>query len=794
MNLAYARGDLRKNRGTHIALLLVLTLGALLMASGAMVIERMWGAVDQLFERAQPPHFLQMHQGPYDRGALESFAADHPEIESWLITEMIGFDSAFLAWERPSTGESGDFSTSLIDNLFVTQNEEFDFLLDETDGIPLPADGEVYVPVAQQQAFALEVGDLLHVRAASGVQTFTIAGFVRDAQMASSLSSATRFLVSANDRDALIAGGGGTPEIIVEYLTGDPTLGAQLQTAYEANGQLPMNGQGVTYDIIRLVNVFSDGLVALALMFISGLLIAIALISVRFMIRGTIQDEVHEIGTMKAIGIPNRQISALYLSKYVVMTLLACVLGGVLALFATRALTASVQANYAAAPVTLASAVVPVVALTAVFVLVVGIAWGVLRAVSRIDVVRALIHGSTLTEREAARRAKRLGRRASRSAFRSFRGGSMNAMLARIDLRTDLGHWLLIPTVFALAAVLVALPMSLLNTLQSPHFVRYLGASEGDLRIDLPYSGDLASVHSALLSQLDDDDRFVDVRSYANAVYEIEGEGGWEVFRTEIGDYSGNTVAFTSGVAPERGQIALSTLNAERLGVNTGEMLVLRKHDQLTTLAVSGIYQDVTSGGLTAKLAGPTPSDPTGFVIYAVTADETDPQALAAEYTALYSGAKFYPMEAYAAQTLSYVVAAFAAAAWISLALALGVAALITYLFLTLRRSRDRQRHGILASLGFSGGELAGQFQLKALVMIAGGVLLGFLVAATAGEALVSGAFGLVGFGITDLDLLPNHLLVHVLFPLLLIGTGAAAAYAVSRALHREDIQTWLNS
>ena len=150
MNLKYALNDLRRNPGVNLALLLVLVLSSFLMATGAMVMERTVGAVNALFTVAQPPHFLQMHRGDYDPDALERFAAEHPEIDAWLIEEMVGYDSAALTWSRPGTGESGEFSESLIDNLFVTQNAEFDFLLDEAGEIVQPAVGEIYVPVAFQ--------------------------------------------------------------------------------------------------------------------------------------------------------------------------------------------------------------------------------------------------------------------------------------------------------------------------------------------------------------------------------------------------------------------------------------------------------------------------------------------------------------------------------------------------------------------------------------------------------------------------------------------------------------------
>src|SRR5699024_997200 len=146
--------------------------------------------------------------------------------------EMLGFDGAAVAWHRPSTGESGDLADSLIDNLFVTQNDEFDFLLDEGGQIPRPSRGEVHVPVAYEQEFDLRVGDELRVRTHAGEHELRVAGFVRDAQMASSLSSATRFLVSEADFRELEDAGGGDPETIVEYRLTDASSASEFQRVY----------------------------------------------------------------------------------------------------------------------------------------------------------------------------------------------------------------------------------------------------------------------------------------------------------------------------------------------------------------------------------------------------------------------------------------------------------------------------------------------------------------------------------------------------------------------------------
>jgi len=229
--LRYSRNDLKRNWGVNTALMAILVLSAFLMATGCMVMERLLGGINQLFEEAKPPHFLQMHTGDYDAKALDDFAATHPEIDSWFIEDMVGYDSSSLTWSRSSTGESGSLAASLIDNLFITQNKKFDHLLDGSGTVVEPRNGEVYAPVAYQDTFGLRVGDTLSVQTDTGPRDFTISGFVRDSQMASSLSSATRFVISPDDFAALESAGGGSSEIIVEYRLPGASRARALQAA-----------------------------------------------------------------------------------------------------------------------------------------------------------------------------------------------------------------------------------------------------------------------------------------------------------------------------------------------------------------------------------------------------------------------------------------------------------------------------------------------------------------------------------------------------------------------------------
>lgn len=791
----YLLNDLVRNRGVNLALLLVLTMSAFLMSTGAVVMEKLVGSVDALLEEAQPPHFLQMHKGDHDQRALNAFADEHPEIQSWLIEEMLGIDGSAILWRDGATGRSGDLSGSLIDNLFVAQNEAFDFLLDEAGLIPRPAPGEVYVPVVHQQGEALHRGDELVIRTDSGEHSLTVAGFVRDAQMASSLSSATRFLIAEEDLAQLTAAGGGTPEIIVEYRLIDPGLTSQFQVAYESDEALPRNGQAVTHQMIRVINAFSDGLVALALMFISGMLMVIALLSLRFVIRGTLEEEVREIGAMKAIGLPHHSITGLYLTRYRAMTLVACIIGAGLSVPAAGLLTRSIQQNYAEAPLTAMTLLIPVIAAALVYLIVVIMCRSVLSAVRRVEVVGALVHGSVLDERQAARRSRRMIRRA-RSAHLATGRGSVTRRLALLDLRSDAAQWALIPAVFALAALVMILPTNLLTTFQSPRFVTYMGAPESDVRVDIQFTDDAPVVHQQVLAGMVADDRVTDISDSATTPRRARNDGVWEALQVQVADHFDDSIQFLAGHAPGRGEIALSVLNAQHYKMSVGDTLTLEPQSTVATdeAMVSGIYQDVTSGGRTAKMQGAVPTDAGSYVIHAQLAPGVDPAMIATEYGNAHPSASVLPMREYVQETLGSITSALRSAAIVATTAALLISLAITVLFLKLRLTRERSRMGVLTALGFSSAELAGQLMIKVVLMVCLGTLVGSVLAATAGEALLGGLIALSGMGITRLSFIPNPWLVYVAFPLFLITIGCVAALALTSRLHVADKSGWLRT
>ena len=169
--------------------MIFVAVAAMLVSLAAILVVNLSGALDTLMTKAKTPHFMQMHSGEMDTARLTSFAEQNSNVDEFQVLEFLNIDGAQIIL--------GDHSlaNSVQDNGLSMQNEKFDYLLDLDGNIINVSDGELYVPISYMRDNTTKVGD----KAIISGKEFTVAGFLRDSTMNSSLSASKRFLVSEND-------------------------------------------------------------------------------------------------------------------------------------------------------------------------------------------------------------------------------------------------------------------------------------------------------------------------------------------------------------------------------------------------------------------------------------------------------------------------------------------------------------------------------------------------------------------------------------------------------------------
>ena len=115
-----------------------------------------------------------------------------------------------------------------------------------------------------------------------------------------------------------------------------------VQTAY-IEGGLPANGPTVGGKFFLIFNALSDAAVAMVIILISLLLIMIASLCIRLTFLATIDEDLREIGVMKAIGISKKDIKKVYLNKYRIMAIAAGIIGYLLSFAAVNLINGNMR-------------------------------------------------------------------------------------------------------------------------------------------------------------------------------------------------------------------------------------------------------------------------------------------------------------------------------------------------------------------------------------------------------------------------------------------------------------------
>ncbi len=743
--LNLVRKDFKRNPAITTVLTVFLILAALLMAGGLRVAGTMISAYDGLNQKALPPDYLQIHKGEYDSAALGRFAASQDSIADFLTVRMLTINNASIIYH----GET--LEKVLMDNSFVVQNEGFDYLLDMDNQIATVKDGEIGVPVYYAETLGIEPGDVITLKKDDYINELKVTTIIRDAQMNVAMTSSKRFLISPADQEELSLHMGEW-EVSFEFLLKEGVDVGILGQAYAA-ANLPANGVAITADLLNLFNVFSYGLVAIIIIAISLLLIFMAMLCLSFIIRATMADEQVSIGEMKAIGFPGKAIATLYQLKYQILMGVAGIIGYLGAIPFGNFFAEAVVRYCGMGSNPGLKWVLPFLGLLFLSGMV---AWGCHRVVKKNlrSTVVELLRGAGGWRREGHYTLPSSGLR------------HPNLTIALGELACKWREYGVILLVFIFSAFLMLLPMNMKQTIQDPSFITYMGVGESDIRIDIQYSPQLTQQQERVLAVLEKNPDIEKYAIYKNGYVQAENDHGEGVnIRVESGDESVFPLVYLAGQAPvDKNEIALSSMNAAELGKKVGDALAVVYGDETMNLTVSGIYQDITYGGKTAKaVIDFNNEDVEVYILYLSLADGVDLDLKTYELRGTLPDIKVTPVPSFIAQTLGGIVDNLSRVEAAAMAIALLLSALVTVMFLKLVMAREHRDIAVKKAIGFTNRDIRIQLGIRLLVIQGLGILIGTVLANTLGEGIFS--LMLSSMGATRMTLLIQPLKAYLICP-----------------------------
>lgn len=742
------RNDISNSKLITLTTMIFVAAAAMLVSLAAVLIVNLSGSIDTLMTQAKTPHFMQMHSGNIDKSRMAAFAKQHSNVEDFQVAEFLNMDGAQII-----IGEHS-LVNSVQDNGFSTQSKKFDYLLDLDGNIIRVNDGELYVPISYMRDNTAKVGDNAMI---SGKE-FTIAGFLRDSQMNSSLSASKRFLVSEQDYAEIKSLG--SLEYLIEFRLKDMSELGAFEAAYAAAG-LEANGPTVTYTLFKMMNALSDGMMIGIILLVSVLIVVISLMCIRFTLHAKIEDDYREIGVMKAIGLRVSDIKKIYLAKYAAIAAAGSMLGFALSLVFKGMLLENIRLYMGESNSSSHASLFGIIGILFVFLAIIAYASRVLKRFRTISAAEAIRFGSAQEKNIVANRF-------NLSKNKLF---STNVFLGIKDVLSRKKLYTTSLIVLVISAFIILVPQNLHNTISSKSFIRYMGIGSYDMRVDIQQTDHISEKTVEILHTMNSDPGITKVAVLTTKSFKVKtGDGRVKNIKIELGDHSIFPIAYAKGKAPAEDEIALSAMNADELGKQVGDAILVMINGKEKALTVSGIYSDITNGGKTAKAVF---TDDTANIMWSIVSAELSDKALVHEkvtdYAERFNYAKISDIDEFVSQTFGSTIGSVNRAAKATVVVALIIMVLVTLLFMKMLVAKDRHAIAVMKAFGYTNSDLKKQYISRSVIVLIVGIIAGTLLANTAGEMLAGAAISSFGASMFRFEIdTPS---AYLYSPMMMIGS-----------------------
>ena len=775
MNWLMLKNDFRRNKVINLTLLLFIIFSAGLAVLSVLMAAQTFSSISELQKTAQPPHFLQKE--------IDEFMSKYEGMDYWQTSMMIDVYGESLT--VVASEDTYDLSDCRLDIGLVKQNESRDLLLNSEHEKVTVREGEIGIPVLLKEMYGMETGDHIILTGNDITKEFVVKEFILDSMMNSTMCSSTRILLSDEDF-YMLEGKVGENEYLIEAYFTDSEEASDFQTAYE-NAGLPQNGQAITDTMIFILSALTDIITVFVLLLVSILLIIVSFICVKFTIMAALEEEIGEIGAMKAIGLPFVDIRDLYLNKYRALAVVGVIVGYVLALLTSGIFTKHISATFGHLKISALTVILSLAVGFLVFLLINHYCKKILKKIKKVTVVDALVSGKGF---EKDKGGIKDGLYKSKKLY-------VNWLMGTREVFHMFKNWIIVFVVVLIAVLMILVPANLMNTFEAPEFITYMGSSLEDILIEVENGKNLETSYVNVKQVLKNDDAIENYYEYRRvSVKTADAEDKLMNLHIDCGHESGNELQYLGGKAPEEeNEIAVSYLNADKIGKDVGETMVLFYDGNEKEFVISGIYQDVTSGGYTAKSKHGFPGLAAEKYTFSINLyDNLEVEKKADEWAGILgAGVTVDPMEEFINQTLGGVVKQLRVIVTAVVVIGLCLAMLITVLFLKLRMVKDLSEIAVLKAIGFSEYDIKKQYMIKIGYVSITGIMAGIILTDVLGEKIVSVALGIAGIGIRKVELIANPVIEYIMCPLILMVLILFATGIVVKTVNEYNIISIIN-
>lgn len=798
MNFKILKKDLLKRRSMNFILLLFVVLSAMFISSSINNLSAIASGISYFFEVSDMSDFIfitmQDTYNPTDANtaAIEGFLEENRDI----IDESIADECVYLAKTNLLLADSTHPETDL--NLFFNelplgQQKFFDEKNNEITGVE---QGCIYIPISLAQSNGIRVDDSLTLTVENGFEKeFRVAGFFKDALLGSDMTGITRLLIHEADladiRDHAELPYGMLYSVRTTELE-------QFKNAYnKADITTIFGGDQSFFGMTYLL----DLVISAVLLLVSLCLILISAGMLRFMVSFTINEDYKEIGIMKAIGMSDHNIRALFVSKYLILAIAGSMIGFFAGIPFGRKLLESATQHIVVKSSGLQSVLLELAVSACVAGIIILFAYRSTKKIKKMSPMDAIRRGNN---GERYHKKSMFFLKKSRLAPTTYLACNdvlcSKKKFAALFFTSIVGMWLLI------------MPVNTINTLSSEKIGKFFSMQECDFYIsDAAAQADcIAQKDKQSLYDYTDKikkeltDAGIPVK---NVTLEVllsctisKGElscklGGMQGIHTKAENYS-----YDEGCAPMYdNEVALAYGTAEELDAAVGDTVYITINNEEKPFLVTGLYQSMINLGKGLRFHEDTELDYStisGIVAESVILEEkTDADTLQSYIDTtqkIYKNATVRtPKEYILAMIGGNIAAQLTNLKFLILILVLVINILVVTLMQRMFLIREQGEIGMLKSIGFSNNAII-RWQTKRIAVV---LFLGMLTASLTGTPFSRITAGQVFkmMGAKSIEFVVKPLEVYVLYPCIILLITLFACVLSIQKIRKISVQEMNN-
>lgn len=592
MYLNILKKDLKRKKTMNVILLIFVILSAMFMASSVNNIIAVTSGLDFFFDKAgMADYYVLTIDNNYSE--MEEALDSLESVNGYRREEILYTSSKSIEMQGK---ELKSFNGASV--LMSVDNAKLNYFTPDNEIITKVEPGKAYISGSFSNKNNLNIGDKFTIIIGETEKEFEFMGRAKDAFLGSELMENPRFILNDSDYKYLCSDEiAATVKGNVYYI--DTTDNSEVEAMLGEQSGVAFNSNN---DTIRTTYVMSM-IVAALLLIVSVFLIIISFVVLKYTIGFTLAEEFREIGVMKAIGMKNSSIRALYIIKYFAITVVGSAIGFVASMPFSNMMLSSVSASMYFESEN--SVVVALLCSLAVVAITLLFCWGSTKMVKKLTPIDAVRSGQT-GERFKKKSLMHLGKSKLNST----------AFLSVNDIVSSPKKYSIITAVFTILMLLVMILANTANTLNSDKLLFLLGCTESDVYINLSNEvmeamGTDVDTEVALNETIKDIEKTLSDNNMPGDVHietlynvaVLSGDTKTGAMFQYCPDTDATGYTYSEGVAPENAnEIALSYLVADRFEVGIGDTVTFLIDGEEQECMVTALFQTFNQLGNVGRL------------------------------------------------------------------------------------------------------------------------------------------------------------------------------------------------